>query len=262
VAVAVKRGKRCYCKVFLRISLFQNTANDKFLPHYNFEHKLPDIPVKAKLFRYRIDYKKPAQYELSSVELNQDFQINVDFDMGMPLDLIDREIYQPDVPTFKPSDRGAEELKKRLDELKLLHLDEKDRFLLSEANVYQTPHKGELAAQNSIMPKKLPSSYRLVHKEEKWGVDTKDNRKIKVTNGNSVGETSIMTMSERTKKRDLRDEAIKQIEKRFVAAKRVKMGMQKPGHPGVVATKVFDFIPNVRLMMNNTALVVCDDQIE
>jgi hypothetical protein len=53
----------------LRIPLFQNQQSDKFLPHYKLECKLPDIPVRAKLFHYKIDYKKPAEYELSSVEL-------------------------------------------------------------------------------------------------------------------------------------------------------------------------------------------------
>lgn len=38
--------------------------------------------------------------------------------------------------------------------------------------------------------------------------------------------------------------------------------MQKPGHPGVSAIGVFDFIPNLRLLTNKTAIVQCDDSIE
>ena len=55
---------------------------------------MPDIPVKPKLFNYKVDYKKPALYEYSSVEIKSEQIVNVDFDMGMPLDLIDRDIYQ------------------------------------------------------------------------------------------------------------------------------------------------------------------------
>ena len=64
------------------------------MPHYKFDCSLPDIPVKPKLFHYKIDYKyKACDYEYSSVEINQDQIINVDFDMGLNLDLIDRDIY-------------------------------------------------------------------------------------------------------------------------------------------------------------------------
>lgn len=73
--------------------MFQNQNDDKFLPHYKFECILPEVPVKPKLFHYRIDQKKAALYEYSSVEINQEHHINVDFDLGMPLDLIDRDIY-------------------------------------------------------------------------------------------------------------------------------------------------------------------------
>jgi hypothetical protein len=54
---------------------------------------LPEIPVRPKLFQYKIDYKKAANYEYSSVEVNQEQLINVDYDLGMSIDLIDRDIY-------------------------------------------------------------------------------------------------------------------------------------------------------------------------
>ena len=94
--------------------------------------------MQAKLFHYKIDYKKPAEYELSSVELNQDLLINVDFDMGMPLDLINREIYQPDVPIPRreTNEREKQELREQLEKLKLAHFDERDRFTLSDATLY------------------------------------------------------------------------------------------------------------------------------
>ena len=64
-------------------------------------YSLPDIPIKPKLFRYKIDTKKSYQYELSSVELNQENLINVDYNMGMQIDLIDRDVYLPFPTIYK-----------------------------------------------------------------------------------------------------------------------------------------------------------------
>jgi Paf1 len=90
--------------IIYRIKLFQNTEDDKFLPHYKFDCTLPEIPVKPKLFHYKIDYKKACDYEYSSVEINQEQPINVDYDMGMAIDLIDRDIYnlEPTVNRGEP----------------------------------------------------------------------------------------------------------------------------------------------------------------
>jgi Paf1 len=73
------------------------------LPHYKFDLQLPDIPVKPKLFSFKLDHKKSAEYELSQVEINQEQPLNVDYDMGLGLDLIDRAIYQvdPEMPINK-----------------------------------------------------------------------------------------------------------------------------------------------------------------
>ena len=106
------------------------------------ETRLPDIPVKPKLFQYKIDYKKAAQYDYNSVELNQEQQIYVDFDMGMPLDLINREIYylEPgNTQALKQTNTTA--LEAQLEQLRVSLLDERDRFLLSSANTYDTPLK-------------------------------------------------------------------------------------------------------------------------
>ncbi len=78
-----------------RLPLLQDLENDHFLPHYKLACALPDIPIKSKLFRHKIDLRKSQQYELSSVELNHDRMIYVDYNMGMDLDLIDRDVYLP-----------------------------------------------------------------------------------------------------------------------------------------------------------------------
>lgn len=55
----------------------------------------PEIPAKPKLFKYRLDtFEQTSKYEYSTIELNQDHQILVDYNMGVRVDLVDKEIYQ------------------------------------------------------------------------------------------------------------------------------------------------------------------------
>jgi hypothetical protein len=65
------------------------------MPHYKLINILPDVPAKPKLFKYTIDNSKSYVYELSSVEMNQEHLINVDYNMGMNFNLIDRDVYLP-----------------------------------------------------------------------------------------------------------------------------------------------------------------------
>lgn len=63
----------------------------------------------------------------------------------------------------------------QLEQLRLQCFDEKDRFLISDKNTYDTPLK-KLVNEPSkpLLPSKLPSRYRVVQREEKWGRDIKD----------------------------------------------------------------------------------------
>ena len=105
--------------------------------------------MKPKLFQYKIDYKKAAKYEYSSVEVNQEYLIHADYDMGMPLDLIDRDIYylEPNSSAALSSLSGAIQprdvahLKTQLEALRLTLLDEKDKFVLSDRNTFETQIK-------------------------------------------------------------------------------------------------------------------------
>lgn len=57
---------------------------------------MPSIPVKPKLFKYRLDPENTAAaYEFSSIELNAEDQCKllVDYNMGARIDLIDRQVY-------------------------------------------------------------------------------------------------------------------------------------------------------------------------
>lgn len=54
---------------------------------------MPEIPIRPKLFKYRLDSKNTAKYEFTTVELNQEHQILVDYNMGVRVDLIDKSVY-------------------------------------------------------------------------------------------------------------------------------------------------------------------------
>jgi hypothetical protein len=62
---------------------------------------LPDVPVKPKLYRYKMDSTKSYKYEMSSIELNREHPINVDWNMGMGIELIDRDVYLPFPKPFR-----------------------------------------------------------------------------------------------------------------------------------------------------------------
>ena len=55
---------------------------------------LPDVPVEAKLFNYRLNTDNAAsKYEFSSIELYDEHTLPVDYNMGMRIDLVDKEVY-------------------------------------------------------------------------------------------------------------------------------------------------------------------------
>lgn len=88
---------------------------------------MPSIPVRPKLFKYRLDHdNKAAKYEFSSIELNQDQKMLVDYNMGVRIDLIDRSVYGE---AFKEANRVK--VASAMPEAEP-HLSERDKFLLSE----------------------------------------------------------------------------------------------------------------------------------
>ncbi len=71
--------------------------------------------------------------------------------MGMAIDLIDRDIYNLE-PTVNRGDQqsSTQELKEKLEQLKLELFDERDLYLLSDSNTWVDPAKAALKnAQNA-----------------------------------------------------------------------------------------------------------------
>ena len=103
----------------------------------------PEIPVKPKLFKYRLDtFERTSKYELSTIELNQEHQILVDYNMGIRVDLVDKEVYQvnPNLQkTFLSNSGKDEELTaKQIEDLRNSLLNERDKFILSDKDSVPT----------------------------------------------------------------------------------------------------------------------------
>ena len=95
----------------------------------------PHVPVDPKLFNYRLNTDKAAEsYEFSCIELNQDHQIYVDYNMGMRVELVDTQVYSADPSQRKPgtAKSGEEMTTKVLEDLKSQLLSQRDKFLLSD----------------------------------------------------------------------------------------------------------------------------------
>ena len=99
----------------------QDSDRDCFQPRFQLSYGLPEIPVRPKLFKYRLDTRNTTNYEFTTVELNQEHQILVDYNLGVRVDLIDRGVYG--------SKFGEGNLKMAED---TFTLNERDKFLLSD----------------------------------------------------------------------------------------------------------------------------------
>jgi hypothetical protein len=120
------------------------------------------------------------------VEINQEHIINVDYNMSMPIDLIDRDVFLPFPKAYDPQavvddnamgfkreeDLALKEKEKRdLEELRSQYLDEKDKFLLSDRITFEIEHQSPEKVEKKI---KLPARYELIDKVNKWGVDIRN----------------------------------------------------------------------------------------
>jgi hypothetical protein len=77
--------------------------------------------VRPKLFKYRLDTQQlTSKYEFTTVELNQEHQILVDYNMGARVDLVDRGVYS--ISTELLQKMGEDHN----------GLSERDKFLLSD----------------------------------------------------------------------------------------------------------------------------------
>lgn len=108
---------------------------DEFLPKYELEYGLPDIPVKPKLYRYiDSDPKSEAntlfKYDYISIEMlqeqNHTRKIYTDYNIGMRTNLVDRNIYK------LPAGQSAKDIKNAMSEKLKFVLSNKDTYDVNE----------------------------------------------------------------------------------------------------------------------------------
>ena len=99
--------------------------------------------MEPKLFKYRLNTEDAAsKYEFSCIELNQSHNIYVDYNMGMRIDLVDKEKYQVQARQQRAmllggaaaavKTKGEDEVtEKMLEDLKEKLLSSRDKFILS-----------------------------------------------------------------------------------------------------------------------------------
>jgi hypothetical protein len=108
---------------------------------------------------------------MSSIELTQEPQLLMDYNLGIPLDLIDRDIYSDWSKNLSKANGAGNGMPDPSDN----GLTEKDRFLLSDAATYLSESAINRKANKPITSKdiKLPSRYQL-DKVHQWGIDIRD----------------------------------------------------------------------------------------
>lgn len=146
----------------------QEPDPDGFHPRYELNFMQPLVPVEPKLFQYRLNTDDAAsKYEFSTVELNQQHPIFVDYNMGMRVDLVDKEKYQLHPTASLAAQVGIEAkakadpqfTEKMLDELKAKLLSSRDRFVLSNKDTLpEFEPKAEAAPAKEILMMRQQSS--------------------------------------------------------------------------------------------------------
>lgn len=145
---------------------------DEFLPKYELEYGLPDIPVKPKLYRYMDSDPNSAantlfKYDYSSIEMLQEQsftrKIYTDYNIGMRTNLVDRSIYK------LPSGQSAKDIKDAMTE--------KLKFVLSAKDTYDINEGKQAPASKQII---IPSSFKAFSKINKYGGNIEDPFKLNV----------------------------------------------------------------------------------
>jgi hypothetical protein len=142
---------------------FNEPEADWFFPRYALSYELPHVPVEPKFFNYRVNTDNAAsKYEFSSIEMYSDHQINVDYNLGMRIDLVNKEIYSVNPQKRRcqalASDNGnnnnpaAQEMnEKQLQDLKNQLQTVRDKFILSDKQAVpeQLIQRNEMANQGN-----------------------------------------------------------------------------------------------------------------
>ena len=104
----------------------------------------------------------------------------------------------------------------------------------------------------------MPQSFIAFDKIERFGGKIADPFAVNIEAKQEIEARVFTSKHEQTEAK--RAKAIKLIEASFANAKRVKVGMKKPGKPGVTAKRVLDIVPCFEAMPHRV-LQVSNDEV-
>ena len=82
-------------------------APSSFAGSLKFRNNLPDIPFKPKLMQYPHEPQQFTKYKASKLEAEHIYELHLEPHLGLPIDLIDMEVYKPaESPELAPEDEA------------------------------------------------------------------------------------------------------------------------------------------------------------
>lgn len=214
-----------------------------------FSNHLPQVPVEAKLLTFKI----PPEKEHSCLDINRDFDFLSGVSSRIPVDFINPDIYKEGVglpfdnsdPLYREVMSKSDREEKNQDEnlfLQLTRANSKSRFEnLNSKDVSKYLRKTQI-----MTDKTRTVTYGETSKPESFGA------RFSTGAMNSVAPASVETPHPYTSK--YRDEVADMIEDQFEAQKLIKVGLEKPGKPGVTATKVLPLTPAFEYLLQEVAI--------
>lgn len=189
-------------------------------------NSLPDIPFDLKFLQYPFDSNRFVQYNPTSLERNYKYEVLTEHDLGVTIDLINRDLYQADP---------------------YAQLDPADERLLEED--VHTPHDSMRSRQHSRSVSWLRKSEYISTEQTRFQPQNLENIEAK------VGYNVKKSLREETLYLD-RDAQIKAIEKTFSDSKHeISKHYSKPN---VVPVEILPVYPDFKNWKYPCAQVIFD----
>ncbi|XP_018791126.1 PREDICTED: RNA polymerase II-associated factor 1 homolog [Bactrocera latifrons] len=189
-------------------------------------NSLPDIPFDLKFLQYPFDSNRFVQYNPTSLERNYKYEVLTEHDLGVTIDLINRDLYQADP---------------------YAQLDPADERLLEED--VHTPHDSMRSRQHSRSVSWLRKSEYISTEQTRFQPQNLENIEAK------VGYNVKKSLREETLYLD-RDAQIKAIEKTFSDSKHeISKHYSKPN---VVPVEIMPVYPDFKNWKYPCAQVIFD----
>ena len=179
-----------------RNPLFQGKLHDQeddFFPKFKLENGIPDIPVKPKLLWF-VDTDPASadnnihKYQYSSVEMLEEQagfsnQILTDYNMGMHVNLVDRDVYNLNGGQLQ-NDSSPEKMESAAEQY--AKMPEKLKFVLSDKDQYD-PYE---SMKKMRMSKKIiiPSKFTAHDKINRYGGKIEDPFNLNVLNAHEADD--------------------------------------------------------------------------